>query len=47
MEKKEIKNKLEKNLEIVENLWRSLWHRFKDKWNKQPSKNNRTIWFLE
>ena len=47
MEKKEMKKVLEKNLEIVTNLWRSLWHRFQKARNRKSSKNNRTARFLE
>lgn len=47
MEKKEMKKVLEKNLEIVTNLWRSLWHRFQKTRNRKTSKNNRTTGFLE
>lgn len=38
MEKKELKKVLEKNLEVVTNLWRSLWHWFKNSRNKRTSK---------
>ena len=47
MEKKEMKKVLEKNLEIVTNLWRSLWHRFQKARNRKSSKDNRTTRFLE
>ena len=47
MEKKEMKKVLEKNLEIVINLWRSLWHRFQKTRNRTTSENNRTTRLLE
>lgn len=41
MELKEQKKSLEINLETITNLWRSLWHRYKNKENRRTSKTNR------
>ena len=44
---KVMKKVLEKNLEVVTNLWRSLWHRFQKARTWTSSKNNGTARFLE
>jgi hypothetical protein len=41
MDIKELRRILEKNLEIINNIWRSLWHTNKRKWNKIVTKRNR------
>lgn len=47
MEKREIKRALEKKLEVVTNLWRSLWHRFKKRRDKRVTNKDWTRKFLE
>lgn len=47
MELKEQRKSLEINLETITNLWRSLWHRYKNKENRRTSKTNRKPKFLE
>ena len=47
MEKKEIKRVLEKNLDTINSLWRSLWHWFQKQRNNRITKRNRTRKFLE
>lgn len=47
MEIKECKKVLEANLEIITNLWRSLWHSIEKRRDKQTSNKNRRRKFLE
>lgn len=41
MEIKELKNKVEANLDIINNLWRSLWHSNKKRRSKKIRKKDR------
>jgi len=47
MEIKEQKKILENNLEIINNLWRSLWHTKQRKTNSNSGEKNRRNRFLE
>ena len=47
MEIKQQKKQTEKNLSIINNLWRSLWHTNKKTRNKRKRKANGTGRFLE
>lgn len=47
MELKECKKVLETNLEVITNLWRSLWHIIKKRSYKQSPKENGRYKFLE
>lgn len=47
MEKKEIKEYLEKNNNEIENLWRRLWRSKEERRNKWVAKRNRKRRFLE
>lgn len=47
MEIRELKNRIETNLDIINNLWRSLWHPNKKRRSKRIRKKDRRTKFLE